>query len=289
MISVLILTLDEEVNIAGCIESIPWREDVHVLDSGSTDETVEIAQQLGAKVTTRPFDTYAKQRNFGLALPFAHPWILMIDADERLSPELVGEIAERLPSASHDTAGFRVRRKDMLMGQWLKRSSGYPTWFPRLFRKGRVSVKRDINEEYDLDGAYEELDMHLVHLPFNKGMAWWFERHNRYSSMEAQTLAGELNSRPLRLFGLFSSDPLVRRANLKQLAYRMPARPALVFVYLYFIRLGFLDGMPGLTYASLRFCYETMISTKLLEARATLEPLAQTASSSSADVRQPKG
>lgn len=266
MISVLILTLDEEVNLEGCLESIPWRDDVHVLDSGSTDRTREIAQGLGAKVHTRPFDTYARQRNHGLALPFAHPWVLMIDADERLSPELADEIARRLPGIDESVAGFRVRRKDMLMGRWLRRSSGYPTWFPRLFRKGRVSVKRDINEEYEIDGEYDELREHLVHMPFNKGMAWWFARHNRYSTMEAATLASEQHTRPFRLRGLCARDPFVRRASMKQLAYRLPARPALIFLYLYVLRFGFLDGKPGLAFASMRFCYEIMISTKLQEA-----------------------
>ncbi len=267
MISVLILTLDEVVNLEGCIASIPWRDDVHVLDSGSTDGTQALAERLGAHVHHRDFDTYARQRNHGLALPFRHDWILMLDADERLTPELADEIAERAAKASEKTAGYRVRRKDMLMGRWLRRSSGYPTWFPRMFRRGRVTVKRDINEEYDIDGAYEDFREHLIHLPFNKGMEWWFARHNRYSTMEAETLAGEFGTRPVRLTGLFATDPLERRANMKQLAYRLPGRPALIFLYLYVLRLGFLDGKPGFTFASMRFCYETMISVKLNEKR----------------------
>ncbi|MFV0294875.1 MAG: glycosyltransferase family 2 protein [Hyphomicrobiaceae bacterium] len=267
MISVLILTLDEEVNIADCICSIPWRDDVHVLDSGSHDETVAIARQLGATVHTRAFDTYSRQRNFGLGLPFTYPWVLMLDADERLSPELAREIADRLEKQNSSISAYRVRRKDMFMGRWLKRSSGYPSWFPRLFRKGCVTVKRDINEEYDIDGETGSFEGHLIHYPFNKGVSWWVDRHNRYSSMEAETLAAEMHDRHIAWGDLFSADPLVRRANLKQILYRLPGRPVLLFMYLYLFRLGFLDGRAGLTYASLRFCYEMMISAKLQEAR----------------------
>jgi len=268
MISVLVLTLDEAVNIEACLASVPWRDDVHVLDSGSVDGTQDLARAMGAIIHHRDFDNYASQRNYGLNLPFRHPWVLMIDADERLTPELAEELARRIAVADDDVAGFRVRRKDFLMGRWLRRSSGYPSWFPRLFRSGRVQVTRDVNEEYDVDGTEEELREHLIHLPFNKGMDWWFARHNRYSSMEALTLADELQSRPVSMSGLLSRDPMRRRANLKQLAYRLPMRPLLVFLYLYFVRFGFLDGRAGLTFASLRFCYETMISAKLREARS---------------------
>src|SRR5258707_917139 len=195
MISALILTFDEEVNIADCIASLPWRSDVHVLDSGSRDRTQEVARALGAKVTERSFTNYADQRNFGLALPFAHEWIVMIDADERVTPELWREIEQRIAGADYDTGMFRVRRKDMFMGRWLRRSSGYPSWFPRVIRRGRVRVEREINELFACDGRAGELTEHLIHYPFNKGIDWWFERHGRYSRSEERRVGKECRSR----------------------------------------------------------------------------------------------
>lgn len=125
---------------------------------------------------------------------------------------------------------------------------------------------REINEEYHTDGEIGHLQEHLVHYAFNKGIAFWLERHNRYSTMEAETLVEEVQGN-LRLGDLFSSDPTVRRKFLKQLAFRMPFRPFLVFCYLYFARMGFLDGRPGFTYCCLRAIYEYMIDLKVKELR----------------------
>jgi len=262
VISVLILTLDEEVNIRDCIASLPWRGDVHVLDSGSRDRTREMAQELGAQVTERGFTNYAAQRNFGLALPFAYEWIVMLDADERMTPELAREIEERVATAGAQLAMMRVRRKDMFMGRWLRRSSGYPSWFPRVMRRGRLRVEREINEVYVCEGETSELTQHLIHYPLNKGMEWWFERHNRYSSAEAGLLVSQQVQRSSGWRQLFDRDPLRRRAAAKRFAYSLPLRPFLTFFYLYIARLGFLDGRAGYHFACMRMTYEVMIDAK---------------------------
>jgi hypothetical protein len=152
------------------------------------------------------------------------------------------------------------------MGRWIKRSSCYPTWFGRFFRTGQVRVEREINEEYHTDGEIGHLQEHLTHYPFNKGISYWFERHNRYSTMEVEALVQEVSA-SFCVSELFSRDPVVRRKALKQLAYRLPGRPFIVFAYLYFARLGFLDGRAGLTYASMRSVYEYMIDLKVKELR----------------------
>ena len=263
MISVLILTLNEELNINACIDSMPeeWRQDVLIVDSESDDQTREIAEKLGAKVTTHRFVDYASQRNFGLSQPFKNDWILMIDADERISPELAIEINVALSQSSKTTDMFRIRRKDMFCGRWLKRSSGYPTFFPRIFRKGAVRVERAINEEYKCEGEIVDLNEHLIHFPFNKGLTWWYQRHARYAAMEAEVLNDERSHQPIILKNLISSDPSARRKSLKQIAYRLPGRPILVFWYLYVMRGGFLDGRAGYQYARMRAAYEDMIDT----------------------------
>lgn len=263
MISTLILTFNEEVNIADCIGSLPWREDVNVLDSHSVDGTTGKALACGAKVHVREFTNYAEQRNHGLSLPFEHEWIVCLDADERMTPELAREIEIALAGADPAVTMFSVRRKDMFMGRWLRRSSGYPTWFPRVFRKGHVRVERDVNEEYVTSGKTGHLKGHILHHPFDKGMDWWFERHNRYSTMEAHRLQQERLDRPLRVADLSSTNPAARRAALKQIAYRLPGRPFLAFIYLYVIRLGFLDGGAGYHYALMRMAYEVMIDAKM--------------------------
>ena len=266
-ISVLILTLNEEQNLPGCLESVKWSDDIIVLDSLSTDRTVEIAKTAGARVVHRPFDNYANQRNHALQdVKFAHPWIYLMDADERIPDELRDEMLASTRNAPDDVMVFRLRRKDMFMGRWLRRSSGYPTWASRLVRAGRVWVEREINEELHTDGKVAHLKGHFIHHPFNKGIAFWLERHNRYSTMEAEALVKETRE-PMRWFDIFNRDPVVRRKVLKQLAYRFPCRPMLAFCYLYFLRMGFLDGTPGWHYCRLRAIYEYMIDLKVMELR----------------------
>ena len=264
-ISVLILTLNEEINLAECLDSCAWCDDVVVFDSFSTDRTAQIASVQGARFVQRRFDNYAAQRNAALTeIRFNHPWVLMVDADERVPPSLAEEMQRAVAIADAETVMFRMRRQDFFLGRWLRRSSGYPTWFGRLVRVGRVRVEREVNEEYIADGRIAHLQNHLMHYPFNKGVAYWFERHNRYSSMEA---LAKLQSRGSRLSGkaLFSVDPIERRRAIKQLAYRLPMRPSIAFLYLYVLRLGFLDGRAGLAFSRMRASYELLIDLKVVE------------------------
>lgn len=260
----LILTYNEELNIRGCIESMHFCDEIIVFDSFSTDCTVEIAESCGAKVEKRYFDNYAAQRNAAFkSVSKDYTWVLMLDADERVSSGLEEEIKRIIAKESVATL-FRVRRKDHFMGKWLKYSSGYPTWFPRLFRNGEVMVSREINEEYNTTGEVHDLQAHLLHFPFNKGLSWWFERHNRYSLMEANVLEEEFNQAiPWRL--IFSNDSVDRRKFQKQFVYRLPGRPLIIFFGFYFLRRGFLDGKAGLRFCIMRMVYEIMIDLKIKE------------------------
>lgn len=266
-ISVLILTLDEAVNIAACVQSVAWCDDVVVLDSGSADETTRMAEAAGARVYARDFDNYANQRNFGLTqIDYRHPWILMLDADERVPPDLAAEMRHAVGSASEEVALFQLRRRDWLLGRWIRHSSGYPTWFGRLARRGRVSVRRPINEEYHAEGRTVSLQGHLDHYPFNKGFSAWLAKHNRYSTMEAQ-LFEQHHGNEFTAAALFARDPVRRRKALKERVYRMPARPLLMFLALYLVRGGILEGRAGLTFCLLRSWYEFMIDLKRRELR----------------------
>ena len=264
-ISVIILTLNEEVNLPGCLESLAWCDDVVVFDSVSIDETEKIALEMGARFFERKFDNYSAQRNAALTeVEYKHPWVMMVDADERTPPELVAEIQRVTANDDGETTLYRMRRKDYFMGKWLKRSSGYPTWFGRLMKLGQVRFEREINEDTFTDGKTGMLKEHLIHYPFNKGVHYWFERHNRYSSLEATALVEEARQK-LQFGEIFSRDPSVRRRAMKQLIYRLPFRPLIVFSLLYFVRLGILDGLPGLRYCRMRAIYEYMIDLKIKE------------------------
>lgn len=266
-ISVLILTLDEEANLAGCLDSVAFSDDVVVLDSCSRDATPGIARARGARLFQRQFDNYAAQRNFGLnEIGYRHDWLLMLDADERVPSDLREEMLRTVQNVREDVAVLRMRRKDYLFGRWIRRSSGYPTWFGRLVRIGRAWVERPYNEQVHADGESANLRGHLDHYPFNKGFAAWIAKHDRYSTMEAALRAGnpeyEVDWRDL-----FAADPLRRRQAQKAWLYSMPARPLVVFAGLYFVKGGMLEGRAGLTFSLLRAWYEYFIDCKALELR----------------------
>lgn len=266
-VSVLILTHNEEINLPGCIESLFSFSDILILDSYSSDRTEQIAKDAGIDFFQRRFDNYATQRNYALQhLPFRNEWILMVDADERVCPELAAEIALEVARDDGTVSLYRMRRKDHFMGKWIRRSSGYPTWFGRLMRRGDVLVERDINEEYTTSGGVKFLQGHLLHFPFNKGVAHWVEKHNRYSSMEADYLLKDSKEEFSSRKALTSTDPVIRRKAIKKIVYGLPARPLLVFVALYFFRLGMLDGRAGLYFCMLRSFYELLIDCKKYEA-----------------------
>lgn len=264
-ISVLILTLNEERNIERCLDSLSWCDDVVVLDSFSTDRTTAIAIARGARVVQREFDNYAAQRNFGLTeIKYQNEWVLMLDADERVTPELQSEMLAAVRTAPADVGLFMMRRRDYLFGRWIRRSGGYPTWTARLARLGRVKVERPINEEYHTDGSVLRLEHHRDHFPFNKGFSEWILRHDRYSTMEARLKVERRGSR-VSWRGVLARDPLRRRQSAKAVLYALPGRPLIVFFGLYLLRGGILEGRAGLTYCLLRAWYEFMIDVKYRE------------------------
>lgn len=264
-VSVLVLTYNEAVNLPDCLRSVAWCDDVVVLDSYSTDRTVDIAHEFGVRVVRRAFDDYASQRNFGLnQIDYRHSWVVMLDADERLPSDLRDEIISTVRAAPVELCLLRVRRRDYLYGKWIRRSSGYPTWFGRIARVGCVRAERPYNEEIKTDGKAAQLSGHLDHFPFNKGFHDWIIKHDRYSTMEASLLYSGA-AVTWRLGDLLRRDPVRRRSAAKGLLYAMPLRPAIVFVALYVIRGGMIEGRAGLTFGLLRAWYEFMIDCKRRE------------------------
>jgi glycosyltransferase involved in cell wall biosynthesis len=265
-ISVLVLTRNEERDLPACLDSVAWCDDVHVFDSLSTDCTVEIARARGAQVTSRPFDGYASQRNAALhGLRFRHPWVLTIDADERVPVPLARELAEFVRDAPDGVAACRMRRRDFLGHTWLKHCQLSP-FYIRLVRPERVRYEREVNELLKVDGTVRDLREPFDHYPFSKGMRHWLDRHNAYSTVEARcVLESRAGTAEFSFAQLFASDFNERRRHQKQLFYRLPLRPVAKFLYLYVWRGGFLDGYAGFTYATLQAIYEYMIVLKTRE------------------------
>jgi glycosyltransferase involved in cell wall biosynthesis len=265
--SIAILTLNEEQTLGPCLDSVSWADDILIFDSFSTDRTTEIARARGARVIQHEFSGYARQRRACLEKgEFKHPWVFMLDADERFTPELRQEIQAALPRISEDVCLFRLRRKDFFLGKWIRRSTLYPTWFGRLMRRNRVRIDREINEQYSSDGQVQDLSEHLLHEPFAKGLSHWIERHNTYSTLEAEQRLSE-QDQAVPAHQLFSSDAVLRRSALKQLAYRVPGRPLWMLLYLWFGRGAILEGYPGVCYSALRAWYELTIDLKSRELR----------------------
>lgn len=266
MVSCLIYTLNEEVNLPHCLGSLGWCDDIVVVDSFSTDATEAIARDAGARFVQHPFTGFGDQRNWSLdSLPLKYPWALVLDADERVPPELASEMARRLSDVRDDVAAFRLRRRFHLWGRWLRHSSLYPTWVVRLVRVGNVRyVNRGHAETQEVDGRTESLEHDLID-ENHKGLEDWWARQNRYSTQEALF---ELAQPGASWRGLFSGDPLRRRAALKALARDLPGRPLWYFLYSYLLRLGFLDGADGFRFCAMKAMYQAMIALKKRELRA---------------------
>ena len=272
-VSVLILTLNEAGNIGRCIASVTWSDDVVVLDSFSADATVERAAAGGARVYQRAFDNFAGQRNHALDhIEFRHDWVLHLDADEVVTDELAREIAASIQEPGFDA--YRLASKMMFMGRWLRFSAMYPCYQVRLGRKDQLRFEQVGHGQREVIGAGQvgTLAAPYLHFGFSKGLADWLERHNRYSSDEAAKGVEWLRQGSGGLAGLFSGDPSGRRRALKRLSVRLPLRPALRFIYMYVLRLGFLDGRAGFIYCRLLAMYEYWIVLKMRELKQAPKP-----------------
>ena len=264
MISVIILTKNEELDLPSCLTTLNWCDDIHVLDSGSTDKTVDIALEYGAKVSTNTFEGFGTQRNFALDhLNIKYNWVLFLDADEHSTNKFRREIEMAIETADSETAGFYCCSKLMLEGKWLRRSDTFPKWQFRLIRKGRA---RFVNlghgqKECNIDGKIKYINEGYLHFGISKGWSKWIERHNQYSSMEAALRL--YNCPPFR--DIFVRHASIRNVALKSWLSKFNGWPFLRFFHAYFFNLGFLEGTPGLLYCINNFYYEFMIRLKYRE------------------------
>jgi glycosyltransferase involved in cell wall biosynthesis len=266
-VSALILTFNEERNIATCLGSLTGIDDIVVVDSGSTDRTCSLAEDHGARILTRPFDNFANQRNFGLDEGgLRNEWVLHLDADEVTTPEFLAALESLSPEPGIE--GYRVPSKTILNGRWLRYSGMYPTYQVRIGHRDRMRF-RQVGHGQREDLAPEQIGTLLepyLHYNFSHGITQWLRKHVGYADAEAEQLLHECRQ-GLRLGDLFAVNRTERRRALKRLVNRLPVvlRPPLRFLHAYVLRRGFLEGRAGLQYAVMLSCYEAMIATQVLD------------------------
>ena len=273
-ISILIPAKNESANLRACLESCRFAAEVVVVDSGSSDGTREIARAMGATLVDFTWNgQLPKKKNWALAnVPWRHDWVFILDADERITPELAAELGRIV--AAPDREGYYVNRRFWFLDGWLRHCGYYPSWNLRFFRHrlGRYeqfaglgdtsSGDNEIHEHVILDGRTGRLGAEMEHLAF-PSIAVWVEKHNRYSNWEARLLASTEDGRSASAAHL---DPaLARKRRLKRWAARLPFRPLLRFLYHYVLCAGFLDGYRGLVFCRLMGFYEFLSTAKAVE------------------------
>jgi len=264
MVSLIILTLNEEQDLPMCLNALKWCDDIHVLDSGSTDNTLKIAESYGACVHHNDFKSFGQQRNHALdSIKTKYNWVLFLDADEVVTSRFKDALHNTIVEASPEIAGYYCCWKMMLEGRWLKHCDNFPKWQFRLLRKGRARFT-DFGhgqKEGVVDGKIEYIKEPYLHYSFSKGWAEWINRHNKYSTQEA---IARLEHRP-PFKDIFSGNTSVRNPALKSWLIRLPGWPLLRFVQAYIVNLGFLEGKQGLIYCVNMGFYEYMIKIKINE------------------------
>ncbi len=289
-VSVLILTFNEEANLPACLEALAWCDDIVVVDSGSTDETVNLARAHGARILSRPFDTFAEQRNFGLDHgQFHHDWVLHLDADEIVTPAFIKALEHLEITEGIDA--WRVPSKTMMFGQWLRHAGMWPTYQVRLGHAQRLRfVQVGHGQREDLpDERVATFPEPYLHFAFSHGMARWLNKHVEYARAEAHDLSKPSTDGKGEWRTLVSGDRTQRRRAAKAVAAHIPLalRPMARFLYVYVFRMGFLDGRAGLAYCTMLSAYEGMIATIAYEQRAATREGAIVASESGGTSNQP--
>jgi glycosyltransferase involved in cell wall biosynthesis len=272
-ISVIILTFNEEKHIARCIKSLStFTDKIFIVDSGSTDKTVEIAKRLGAEVAVNQWVNYATQFNFGIEnTPFKTKWLMRMDSDEYVLPELSDEINQKLASTPEEISGMYIKRRVIFFEKWIKHGAFYPMWLMRIWRNGHGICEESWMDEHIklFQGNVIHLEKDLVDHNLNN-ITWWTQKHNLYSIREVIDILNiKYNFRNFvavepKLFG--TQEERKRYLKVKYASVPLFTRPIFYFIYRYFIRLGFIDGKQGLMWHFLQgFWYRFLIDVKIYE------------------------
>ena len=267
--SVVVLTLNEERNIGACLGSLDGFDDCYVLDSGSTDATLKITARHGATAATNPFTSFAQQRNWAHDhLPLQHGWVLHLDADERMTPELTEEIASVIRADTGKLGGYHIAERTLLRGGWLRHAGQYPRFQARLVHRARMRfVDHGHGQRESSSLTFGTLVNPYDHLAFSHGLEHWLRKHAGYASKEAAQILSSSGGGESLMSRLFSTNAMQRRRALKQIAMHMPMRPLLRFLHILIVNRGILDGRAGWEYARMMRVFQEMIDLALIEAR----------------------
>jgi glycosyltransferase involved in cell wall biosynthesis len=266
MFSIYILTYNEELDIAACIESAMLSDDIIVVDSCSSDHTVQIANRYPVRVVEHAFESHGQQRTWMLeSIAPKYEWVYILEADERMTPELFAECTQAMRNPEY--IGYYAAERVMFLNTWIRRSTQYPRYQLRLFRHGKVWFTDYGHTEREVcEGATGFLKETYPHYTCGKGLSRWIEKHNRYSTDEAKETLSQLENGKVNWRNLFFGESEVeKRRALKDLSLRLPARPVLRFIYMYFLLGGCLDGRAGLAWCTLQAFYEYLILLKAWE------------------------
>ena len=270
MFSIYILTYNEEIDIGPCIESALLSDDIAIVDSYSSDRTIEIAQAYSKSYPVRIFQhkfiSHGRQRAWMLEeIETKHEWVYILEADERMTKELFEECLEA--SQSNESIGYYVAERVMFMGKWIRYSTQYPRYQMRLFDKNYVTFTDYGHTEREIcQGKTSFLKATYPHYTSGKGISRWIEKHNRYSTDEAWETIRQLKQGEVNWINLiWGSSEIERRRALKDLSLRLPFRPLLRWLYMYFFLGGILDGKAGFAWCTLQAFYEYLIILKVEE------------------------
>lgn len=277
-VSILLLTHNEAENLSRCLDVLRWCDDIAIVDSGSTDGTLEVAQKYNARILQRPFDSFASQRNFGLAeANFRYEWVLHLDADELATPAFVACLLSLEPKDGIDA--YFIPSKIIFFDHWIKHAGMYPAYQVRLGRVGSLRFKQvGHGQREDLSASRIGIfDEPYLHFAFSHGFRRWLEKHVVYASAEAEELVVARRTATRHFGDLLSNDSIMRRRAAKHLSSLMPLvlRPFLRFAYIYIFRGGFLDGAAGLSYACMLAVYEAnvaILAYELLKSNNATKP-----------------
>jgi glycosyltransferase involved in cell wall biosynthesis len=272
-ITVIILTFNEEKHIERCIKSLlTFTDNIFIVDSGSTDNTVKIAESLGAKVSVNQWINYATQFNFGIENnPFKTKWLMRMDADEYVLPELSTEIIEKLPTIQDGISGMYIKRRVMFFDKWIRHGSYYPIWLLRIWQNGHGICEESWMDEHIklFEGKTIQLQNDLFDHNLNN-LTWWTQKHNLYAIREVIDLLNiKYNFRDFeavepKLLG--SQEQRKRYLKVKYANLPLFTRPFIYFIYRYIIRFGFIDGKQGLIWHFLQgFWYRFLVDAKIYE------------------------
>ena len=272
-ISAIVLTFNEEQNIRSCLNSLKdWAADIYIVDSYSTDKTLEIAKQYTDKIYQHPFKNQAEQFNWALDnLPINTEWIIRLDADERVTKELAIEINNKLSDMPVDVSGLYIKRRVYFMGRWIRHGGYYPTWLLRVFRWGKAKCEQKNMDEHIVvsDGKTENLVNDIID-ENHKGLSFWIDKHNNFASREmTEIIDSRVNSETQVIKPSLKGDAVQKKRWYKENLYlTLPLfiRSFFYFMYRYVIKLGFLDGKEGLIFHFLQgFWYRFLVDAKIFE------------------------